>query len=227
MYPSKRAPQLFTFRRPQPNIRFTRHICIHQNIIIHVIITVRMCRPRRRNLCNNQSSVSCTKRTLSGYSYYILSTCSEAPTVAGPSAPPSWSNDCPSAPASTTTSFRTTKLSRPTSSLTSSSPIAYEDSTITFQTMNTHNTFAKPKTYLYQRSVGPLPDNTAAMRAPHPIVKCPHRLLQHVIFDMEHTSIEVLVDSIEGLEMPTSLAGQGIRSPFTAHKKHIGHGEST
>jgi hypothetical protein len=40
---------------------------------------------------------------------------------------------------------------------------------------------------------------------------------------MEYTSIEVLVDSIEGLEVPTSLARQGIRIPFTGHKRRIGH----
>jgi hypothetical protein len=72
-------------------------------------------------------------------------------------------------------------------------------------------------------SVGPLPNDAATVRAPHPIVKLPSRALQHIILDLEYTSIEVLVALVEGLEVSTALTGQGIRSPLTGHERRIGH----
>lgn len=61
------------------------------------------------------------------------------------------------------------------------------------------------------------------MRAPHPIVKCFDRALQQVIFGLENSQVEVLVASAEGFEMPTALAGQGIRCPFVDNEGGIGH----
>jgi hypothetical protein len=62
-----------------------------------------------------------------------------------------------------------------------------------------------------------------AMRTPHPIVKRPSCALQHVVFDLEYISIEVLVALVEGLEVPIALMGQGIRSPLIGHERRIGH----
>jgi hypothetical protein len=92
-----------------------------------------------------------------------------------------------------------------------------------FQTTSTHTIIVKNKTYMCQRSVGPISNDVAAVRTPHPIVKRPRIALSHVVFDLEHTSIEVLVAPIEGLEVHTSLARQGIRSPLISHKRRIGH----
>jgi hypothetical protein len=55
-------------------------------------------------------------------------------------------------------------------------------------------------------------------RFTHPIVKRLSRALQHVVLYLEYTSIEVLVALIEGLEVPTALASQVIRSPHTRHE---------
>jgi hypothetical protein len=74
-----------------------------------------------------------------------------------------------------------------------------------------------------QRSVYPLPDDAVAVKAPHPIIKWPSRTLQHVIFNLEHAMIEVLVRSIEDPEMLGSLSGQSIRGPFVSDERRIGH----
>jgi hypothetical protein len=50
----------------------------------------------------------------------------------------------------------------------------------------THTTpLTKPTTYLRQRSVRPFPNDAAAVRTPHPIIKHPSRALQHIIFERE------------------------------------------
>jgi hypothetical protein len=69
----------------------------------------------------------------------------------------------------------------------------------------------------------PLLDDAAIVRTPHPIVKRPSRVLQHVVFDLEYTSVEVLVAPVKSLEVPIALADQGILSPLIGHERHIGH----
>jgi hypothetical protein len=88
----------------------------------------------------------------------------------------------------------------------------------------THTTpLAKPTTYLCQRSVLPFSDDVAVVGTPHPIVKCPSGALQHVIFNLEYSTIEVLVRSVEDFEMPPSISGQSIRSPLTGNERRVGH----
>jgi hypothetical protein len=43
--------------------------------------------------------------------------------------------------------------------------------------------------------------------------KAPNHALQHVIFDLEYTSDEVLIALVKGLEVPATLTSQGIRGP--------------
>jgi hypothetical protein len=63
------------------------------------------------------------------------------------------------------------------------------------------------QTYMCQRLAGPLSDDDAAVRTPHHMIKCPDRVLLHVIFNLEHTSVEVLVTPSKGLEVHAALAG--------------------
>jgi hypothetical protein len=56
------------------------------------------------------------------------------------------------------------------------------------------------------------------MRTPHPVVKRPNGPLQHIVFDLENSMVEVLTRPVEDLEVPTSLTGQGIRCPLAGDK---------
>jgi hypothetical protein len=77
--------------------------------------------------------------------------------------------------------------------------------------------------YLIQRPVRPLPDSLSAVRAPHPIEKCPNRPLQNRVLNLEDFTLEAFVRLVEDLEMPTSLAGQGIHGPLTGDEGGEGH----
>jgi hypothetical protein len=65
-----------------------------------------------------------------------------------------------------------------------------------------------------QSSVGPLLNDAAAGRTPHPIVKRYSSALQHIVFDQEYTSVEVLVALVKGFEVPAALVSHpGFRGP--------------
>jgi hypothetical protein len=77
--------------------------------------------------------------------------------------------------------------------------------------------------YLIHRPVRPLPDSLSTVRAPHPIKKCPSRPLQHRVLDLEDFTLEAFVRLVEGLEVPTPLAGQGIHGPIAGDEGGEGH----
>jgi hypothetical protein len=57
----------------------------------------------------------------------------------------------------------------------------------------------------------------------HLIIKRPCGALQHVIFNLKYSTIEVLVRLVEDIEMPTPLSGQSIRSPLASNERRVGH----
>jgi hypothetical protein len=77
--------------------------------------------------------------------------------------------------------------------------------------------------YLIHRPVGPLPNSLSAVRAPHPIKKCPSRTLQHRVLDLEDSELEAFVRLVEDLKVPASLTGQGIHGPLAVDEGGEGH----
>jgi hypothetical protein len=71
--------------------------------------------------------------------------------------------------------------------------------------------------------VGSLSDDATAVLASQPIIKHLGRAFLYIILDLEYTSVELLIAPVKGLELHTTLMGQGIHSPFRGHEQHIGH----
>jgi hypothetical protein len=87
----------------------------------------------------------------------------------------------------------------------------------------THTYNHKTTTYLLHRLVGPLADSITVVRAPHPIIECPGRSLQHWVLNLEDPAFEVFDRPIKYFEVPAPLMGQGIHGPFAGDQRGEGH----